>query len=468
MKFFPLILALVFSVSLTHCQTPQFEWAKNLGGKGDDRGNCITTDAKRNVIIAGRYRSSSINFGKTTLINSDSSSADIFIIKLNSNGKILWAKSLGGKGDDDATACRADRNGNIAVAGWFECTDFIIGKSTLTNVHPGKGCDFFIAKFSEHGECIWANAAGGKGSDGDYSSCSIDAKGNILVSGIFNSSEMDFGDFKLYNSGSSDMFIAKYSTDGKIQWAKNAIGSDSDEGQSCSMDAQGNIFAGGFFNSPSLTFDSIILVNTEPKSGDAFIVKYNPDGNVLWAKNIGGTETEIGNCFTDPSGNTIMAGIFFSPTIKAGQTTLTNAGGGDIFLIKFNPKGEILWAKSAGGNSMDGVRNFYVDNTGNILITGSYSSPILIFGKDTLKNIVEGTEDIFLAKYDPSGNFLFAKTAGGAGRNCGRGITSDSTGNIFLTGSFEESSIVFGKTCLKNFGSSDIFVLKMSNKKKNN
>lgn len=465
MKNLVFTLLAVFAAMIGRAQDPQTDWAKRIGGTGDDRANSVTTDAKGNVIIAGRFRSSSIRGINASLHNSDSAAADILLVKLNKRGEVLWAQSAGGKGDDDATSCKTDKEGNIIVAGWFECATLAFGKSSVSNANPGKGCDLFIAKLSPDGECIWARSAGGKGSDGDYSACAVDKDNNIIVSGIFDSPVLEFGGVSLTNSGGSDMFIAKYAADGQVLWAKNAIGSDHDEGQSCSTDAEGNIFAGGYFTSPTLTLGSVTVTNTAEKSGDAFVAKLSSDGTTIWLKTIGGASTEIGNCFADPAGNVIIAGVFLSPTLTVGQTTLTNEGAGDLFVAKLTPRGDALWAKSAGGSSFEGVRSFYVDAKGNILITGSYLSAALVFGKDTLQNKAEGSEDIFIAQYSPNGEVLFAKSAGGAGRNCGRGITTDAGGNIFITGSFEEPSLAIDAITLTKAGSADIFLAKLGNKR---
>jgi len=180
-------------------------------------------------------------------------------------------------------------------------------------------------------------------------------------------------------------------------WAQRAGGTDSDYGYSCSTDANGNIIATGFFMSPTITFGTTTLTNANAGMDDMFIVKYDPNGNVLWAKSAGGTSYDEGySCSTDASGNIIATGIFQSPSITFGITTLTNADTGDMFIVKYDPNGNVLWAKSAGGTSNDMGKSCSTDANGNVFVTGYFDSPSITFGSTTLTNA--GGDDMFIVK----------------------------------------------------------------------
>src|SRR3989338_2819744 len=128
-------------------------------------------------------------------------------------------------------------------------------------------------------------------------------------------------------------------------WAKSAGGASWDLGYSVSTDASGNVYMTGRFNISTITFGTTTLTNAGDY--DIFIVKYDAAGNVLWAKSAGGTSSDVGTCVsTDASGNVLMTGSFQSPAITFGTTTLTSVGYGDIFIVKFDATGNILWAKS--------------------------------------------------------------------------------------------------------------------------
>ena len=463
---FPLLTSLTVFIALTvannqaNAQVPEYKWAKSAIGTGGDRGNSICTDADGNIIVTGRFRSPSITFGDITLTNSDTgSSADVFIVKYDSSANVLWAKSAGGKADDMGMSCCTDASGNIILIGGFECPAITFGKITLTNV--SKSSDIFIVKYSPDGEVLWAKSAGGETFEGDYSTCAIDSKGNIIIASSFNSPTISFGSITLTNSGTgSDTFIAKYSSNGDLLWVKGAVGPKNDMSQSCSIDAEGNIIVCGYFTGATITFESTTLTNAG--GSDLFVVKYDANGNLLWAKSVGGPDHEVGTCSCDESGNVVAAGSFFSPSITFGSTTLTNKGIGDIFVLKFDLEGSPVWAKSAGGIGIEGARGCYTEPKGNTLVIGSFSSPLVPIGYDTLTNSHENSEYMFIAEYSANGEVLWAKSTGGANRNVGRKCTYDSFGNIFATGSFDNSTLAFGTYILSNSGDSDMFIVKLA------
>jgi hypothetical protein len=455
-------LFVLYLTSFAHAQMPQVEWTKAIGGTGNDRANSVETDKSGNIILVGRFQSPTIKLDNLTLSKTKADSAevsDIFIIKLDKSGSALWAIAAGDKGDDHATSCITDKKGNIYVVGWFESKTLKFGNITLQN-KTEKGSDMFVAKFSPKGECIWANNAGGEGGNGDYSSIALDKDDNVLVSGVAGA-VMDFGDGVKFMNEKSGMYLAKYTNEGQLLWAESAVGGG--EAQGIGTDADGNIFIGGFFTK-LISFDEITInSNTEDRS-DAFVAKYSPDGKVVWVRNFGGEGGEIVSCETDPFGNVYIAGLFFSKMITTESDTIINNGSMNSFIAKFDTDGRLLWMRSAGGNNGEGpataTREFYLDQKGNAFCTGSNWSEFSFAGQ-TIKPIA-GSEDIFLLKYDTNGNEVWAVVYGGSGRNAGRGITTDKTGDILLTGSFDEKQLKVGDYTLTNAGDSDIFIVKFS------
>lgn len=464
-----LIISLI--ATLVNAQAPKTEWTKAIGGTGNERANSITTDSKGNIIVAGRFQSSVIVLDGITLKKNTADpvdAADIFIIKLDKSGKALWAVTAGYYGDDHALSCITDKKGNIYVTGYFESETLKFGNISMNNNNFTAGkdsvkynSDMYIAKFSPQGKCIWAKNAGGEGANGQYSTISLDKQNNVIVAGIAGNT-MNFGNGIKLTSEKGGMYIAKYTNDGNLMWAK---GASNGECQGVSTDNENNVFAGGYFKSKT-SFDGIEL--TSNGNSDAYIAKFDPQGKVLWAKNFGGEGGEIASCETDPFGNVYLAGMFFSKSIATDNTTLTNKGLTNAFIAKFDKNGKLLWAKSAGGNNGDepatATREFHVDKNGNAYCTGSNWSEFTFSGQ-TIKTVA-GSEDIFLLKYDTNGNERWGIDYGGLGRNAGRGITTDKYGHIFLTGSFDEKTLNIDNQVLTNLGDSDIFIIKLSEQKK--
>lgn len=132
----------------------------------------------------------------------------------------------------------------------------------------------------------------------------------------------------------------------------------------------------------------------------------------------GGGNSDSGQgILIDVSGNVLLTGIFTSPSITFGNTTKTNLGQNDIFLVKYDASGNILWAKFSGGLSSDIISDISTDASSNIVVTGYFLSSSITFGKTTLTKT--GSAAIFVAKYDASGNLLWAKSEGGTSEDMG-------------------------------------------------
>ena len=452
------ILFAIFCVSI-NAQTPNWQWSKSAGGSSWDMGNGISTDTSGNVFVIGSFLSSEITIGTTTLANVGVNNADIYVVKYDAAGNVLWANSAGGTADEFGEAVSTDAGGNVVVTGFFNSPSITFGSTTLTN--PG----LFVVKYDASGNVLWAKSAGGAGLGRGIAT---DASGNVLVIGCFYSPSITFGTTTLTNVGVSgaDIFVVKYDASGNAIWAKSAGGTSNDWGRKhISTDAGGNVLVTGSFYSPSITFGTTTLTNARADTTDIFVVKYDASGNVLWAQSAGGYESDGANGIsTDASGNVYVTGYFQDSTITFGTITLTNVvnyGYRDIFVVKYDASGNVLWAKSAGGYGVDAGNGISTDAKGNVLVTGSFDSAPITFGTTTLTNA--GLDDIFVAKYDTSGNLLWAKSAGGTSSDVGSGISADANGNVLVIGNFESSSITFGTTTLTNasFSYHDIFVAKL-------
>ncbi|MBI2968155.1 MAG: SBBP repeat-containing protein [Bacteroidetes bacterium] len=174
-----------------------------------------------------------------------------------------------------------------------------------------------------------------------------------------------------------------------------------------------------------------------------FLKGQTPD--FIWANGVSGTVSETGNCIAaDNSGNTYIAGQFESPSLTFGNKTIQNtgySGTDDIFIVKYDSAGNVIWAKRAGGYGNDIPRNITVDIDGNIYLTGSFSDGSVFFNNIVLDN--SGMEDFFIAKYNSAGTAIWAKSASGIRNDIGYGITTDTSRNVIITGSFSSPLLKF-------------------------
>jgi hypothetical protein len=313
---------------------------------------------------------------------------------------------------------------------------------------------------------LWAKSIGGS-SDEEGLNIFTDVSGNILVTGYFKSPTITFGTTTLNNTDNSgntkDIFLVKYDSSGNVLWTKKIGGASNEQGQGVTTDINGNICIAGYFTSSSLAFGNIIL-NTGGGYSDFFVAKYDILGNILWAKSGGavGYYDFAYSISTDINSNIVITGSFVG-TANFGSTTLTSVGLEDFFILKYDSSGNMLWVKSAGGNSWDVGQSVSTDPSGNILVTGYFKSDTFTFGTTALINKDNLFTDIFLVKYDSSGNIMWAKSAGGNSFDQGESVSCDANGNVLITGYFKSDTIVFGNTMLINNNInqwSEIFIVK--------
>lgn len=373
-----------------------------------------------------------------------------------------WAKSAGATGSEATTGTVVDASGNVYAVGWYTSATITFGGTTLTNPGSFTG-DMFVAKYDATGNVLWAKTFGGV--DGEIgNSIAIDASGNIYVAGWFTSSAMVMDTYTLTNAGttSSDMFVAKMDPSGNTLWAKSGGGTSGDRGLSVAVDASGNVFVTGAFNSNSISFGSGGLTNAGTNTSDIFLVKYNASGNVQWAQSAGGSANDLANgVAADSLGNAYITGYFSSSNINFGTGIINNntANTQDVFITKYNGSGTAAWVQRAGG-SMDDYANAIAIRGNRLYITGGFNSASIAVGTTTLNNNSAGTSDFVLARYDLNGNAQWATEAGDTDSEAGNGIATDAAGNVFVGGYYISNTITFGTNTLTNAvgGYRDLFV----------
>jgi hypothetical protein len=309
----------------------------------------------------------------------------------------------------------------------------------------------------------------------------IDLEGNLYIAGHFQETvDFDPGPGTNIHSsvGYADIFLSKFDSGGNFQWTKTWGGKEWDGGYGVAIEGSSYIYVTGFFEStvdfdPGPEVDERTSINW---SRDIFLSKFDSSGDLQWARTWGGKGYDQGlGVAVDISGNLCVTGCFCS-TVDfdpgPGVDEHTANGVLDIFLSKFDSSGEFQWARAWGGSGYyDMGFGVVIDVSGNAYITGYFDDTADFDpGPAVDEHSSNGCEDVFLSKFDPSGEFQWAQTWGGDLGDYGLGVATDESGNAYITGVFgdivdfdpgagvdEHTSNGWEDVFLSKFGSNGVF-----------
>jgi hypothetical protein len=451
-----------------------FKWAKNLGGPYDDFLYTSTIDKSNNILSTGyynRYADFDPDNSATYTLNSQGAE-DIYISKLDNNGKFIWAKSIGSSASEIGYDIITDKAGNVYVTGTFTGTvDFDPGSNTNNLTASSGKVGVFILKLDASGNFVWAKSIEGKL---EIFHISIDDFSNVFISGTFFET-VDFDPGSNTNSMTTkvntlkDIYLLKLDGSGNFIWSKTI---DTRNVSSINTDTSENIYLTGVF-SGTVDFDpgsTTYNLTSSKNQSDVYILKLNSKGIFVWAKSMGSKSGANGYSLkVDASENIYIAGSFYDTSDfnpGAGVYKLVSKGQNDIFILKLNKSGVFVWAKAMGSSLADAAYSLTTDKFGDIYITGQFNSTIDFDPGSGTNNITAaGSLDAFVLKLNAAGNFVWAKNLGGTSWEYGLSINLDTSNNIYISGEF-------GKTCdfdpgtgkyeITSSGGSDIFLVKLS------
>jgi len=439
-----LFLSLLLPFSFASAQ--EYDWVHKLGGISVDIGRGIQADNGGNVYLVGTF-SDIVDFdpGTTTTTLTSNGDSDVFFGKYDPTGNLLWVKSIGGQSLDVAETLFLDAHGNIYITGIFSDTvDFNPDLGTSILVDSG-GTDIFFAKYDNSGNFLWAQSLKGDNTE-TVNDIKADAAGNVyLVGGFLGTVDFDPSASNAYEMsvGNKDIFIAKYDTAGNYRWV-NHFGSPSyDEANYILIDNAANLYVTGSY-STSVDFDASVApnrLNSINGSQDIFLAKYDSAGTYLWAQSMGGSMQDVGlRLALDMNQHITLAGYFegsadFDPSL--GQKVLSSNGSFDIILGKYDDTGALIWVNKIGGTGTERIYDIAFDDVGSIYVCGFFEGTVDFKPKEGQAYLTSsGSLDVFFAKYDTWGSYLWAHKLGAANPDIGYSIDVDGDENIYITGYF--------------------------------
>ncbi|MFZ9943900.1 MAG: T9SS type A sorting domain-containing protein [Bacteroidia bacterium] len=427
MRHFYCFLFLSLYALNSYAQPASWAWSTSIGGNTNFQHYMdIDVDDQGNTYLISEYTGTR-TFGSFSLTASANNQA--YAAKMDPLGNVLWVKALGYPLKNSNAAGIVVADGGVYVSGLYY--NYIEIDSILLS-GPGQ-TDIFLAKLdTATGTCQWLVGAGGL-----YQDKPVDMDraigGGIVMTGHFRGTAI-FGNDTVVNPSNFNnySFVARYLDDGSCSWVKSITSTNSVELFGVAQSRNGQIAVTGAFLTNATFSTSPIVSVSAGATADVVTAKFDSTGNALWAKSGGGNGSDSGQGVgIDDDGNVYVIGNINGQCNFSGLTVSDN-GAGNVLLIKYSATGTPVWAKSEGGNQFDSGIKISTDHGGSSYITGIFTN-VASFGGNNLS----GTNDVFVAKYSPTGLIRWAAKAGGStSYDQGIAIVADSAGVCYLAGTY--------------------------------
>jgi len=459
MKAKLLILFSAISIVMYAQQTPLFSWNIGVGSTGYDKVFDMTVDNSNNIITVGQF-GATVNFDPKPSaappagVFTSNGIYDMFIAKYNPNGNLMWAKAMGGSGQDYANSVVVDASNNVYVFGdFYNSIDYNPGAPGQHTFTGQSGLsDMILLKYDSVGTLVWAKQIGGNSID-HSSALTIDSHGDLYLTGSFYATADFNPDTAVANTltslGQGDVFISKYDKDGNFIWVKHIGAAGFQSVNNITADSQDNVIISGTFNdspdfNPGAGVDSIPVATQY--GNVVYFAKYDLNGNYIWAKGIQSNGFKsIGDLQTDNTGSFYVTGAFedttdFDPT--NGVTELIAPQGNSfIYFGKYDASGNLMWVKyfdHPGLGGQDGGTSIALDGQNNLFLTGQFWGQGCDFDPSATGTAILGSNasnnyDIYIAKYTNTGNYLWAHNIGDSGSDTGVKIEFDNDNSLIFS-----------------------------------
>lgn len=431
------IFALFFGIFSVFSQDPSIIWQKTIGGSAGDFSNALEATSDGGFILGG-YSNSNISGEKT---ENSKGGTDIWIVKIDASGNIIWQKTIGGSGNDTVFSIKQTSDGG-----------YIIGAASDSNISGDKtensrgGLDYWILKLNSSGAIIWQKTYGGAQPE-FYAFVDETTDGGYFVGG-YSDSDVS-GDKTDPTNGQRDFWALKLDSSGTIIWQKSLGGSLLELPSSAFQTPDGGFIIGGY-SSSGISGDK-----TEASRGvtDNWIVKLDSNGNVEWDKTYGGNESDVLRDMIQTADGGFLAGGYSKSNIS-GDKTQNSQGDYDYWVLKLDGSGNLMWQNTIGGSGIDYPRNVKQLADGTYVIAGWSDSNI---SGDKTENS-NGGYDYWLIRLDTAGGIISQNSIGGSADESGPYIEQTSDGNFVMFCSSDSN--ISGDKSENNRGLDDYWVFK--------
>ncbi len=430
-------------------------WATYYGGQLDDYSNSICTDSQDNLYMTGV--SPSTNFPLQQSLGAHWNAgppvfSDIYILKFNNKGVLLWATFYGANGNTFNSLINVDSQNNIYITGStysFNLPTQSVSGSFL-QPHQAGMLDLFVIKFNSLGQRQWATYYGGYTDEFAFA-IAIDKLDQIYITGSTRSNDFPvYGLSGAYNqpdyAGEKEVFILKFNRNGERLWATFYGGNLDEYSTSIAFDSNNNIYITGLSSSKNFPIQYMAnAYNQKDLVGNAnvFILKFDHTGKRQWATFYGGSSMDFANSIcTDNLDNIYVTGETRSPdfplqTLPGAFNQTTNIKIFDAYILKFNNKGQRLWCTTFGGNDLDQALSIKADNLNNIYVLGqtlSLDFPTRELSTEYWQPTSRGNQDLFIIMFTEIGRLEWSTYFGGIDYDLASGLAIDKQNYVYCNG----------------------------------
>lgn len=433
---FLIILLFIFCNNLFFAQSPNVLWQKTYGGTSFDLLYDLVALSDGNYLLIG-YSGSSVSGNCTESTNGIT---DYWVIKVDNDGNILWQNKYGGNERDNLFSAIETPDGGYLLLGQS------LSSPSGDKTAPLYGSyDIWAIKIDSNGNIVWDKTYGGDSTE--FISSAIETSyGYVLVSDSYSGIS---GNKTTSNLGASDIWLLGIDFAGNILWQQSYGGDSWDFVYDTLKTTDDNII---LVSSSSSNLSGDFLQNNYGER-DYWILKLDLNGNLLWQQNYGGSGFDEARRIIETSNQEFII-VGFSNSPISGIKNSLNYGADDIWILKTDSNGNLLWENSYGGNDYDAASNI-IKLTNGYFITGSSLSGIS--GNKT--EIGYGDYDFWGLKIDENGTIVWQKSIGGSLSDGCNSIVKNSDGTFLLAGS--SRSPVSGTKTVASYGDSDYWLVKL-------
>ncbi len=405
-------------------------WCTYYGGNKSDYGTNLCSDASGHIYITGTTNSTTFSIFDG-FQNSIGGSFDAFLVKFDTDGNRIWSTYYGGNGYDSGKGVVVDGDNNVCLAGSTTSTNNI-ASGGYQNVNGGL-YDAFIVKFTADGDRLWGTYYGGLADDECRAVC-VNPLNDIFIIGLTKSNaNIALGGYDNLYAANNDVFITKFTAEGLLDWGTYYGGNQDDNGNGIQCDEFGNVYV-AIQSSSTTGFDCNGYNLTNNGGFDGVFAKFAGEGNLIWATYFGGLADDYGKALYVKNNFVYATGYTSSPNnIADGGIQNTINGLADAFIVKFNYDGEFNWSTYFGSTGDEYGRGILSNKISTIYFVGKTFSATNIAYKGMQEVYGGGVADGFVLKINEC---EFTSTYYADEDGDGYGVGTDSTISCFPTPGF--------------------------------